>query len=229
MMRHFGPFSPSRLQVFLALGGVLATAGTVAAAVGWARPAVAACLVDTGMPSGGFGLDFAMDRAVNYAGEFTVTQDYTIESVMGWLSNGPASGAGAEIKVSLHADRGDVPGATLFSKNFEPSPWIPDPNDPNKWGGIATWQGVSDLNWTVKPGTYWASFAPQDPPMYGVSMGMMQGRAPKPLDHYAYTLDGVTWRPETDPALQSGFPAAASGLGLGIRVAGEPVHPMAMN
>lgn len=231
MMRHFGRFSSSRrFQVFLALGGVLAAAGTAAVTAGWARPAVAACLADTGVPTAGKGLLFWMDPAVHYAGEFTVNHESTIDSIMGWLSNGPASGAGAEIKVSLHADGGDVPGATLFSKNFEPTEWIPNPNGVNKWEGIASWQGVSNLNWTVKPGTYWTSFAPQEPTT-GASMGMMIGRAPRPLDHYAYTLDdGVgAWRPDTDPALSLGIPAAASGLALGIKVTGEPIHTMAMN
>ena len=60
---------------------------------------------------------------------------------------------------------------------------------------------------------------------------MMIGRAPRPLDHYAYTLDdGVgAWRPDTDPALSLGIPPAASGLALGIKVTGEPIHTMAMN
>lgn len=226
-MRHLRQFSPTRFQIAVALGGVVVAASTFAVAIGWARPAVAAaCIADTGVPSGGFGLNFGLHSKQNFAGEFTVSKSHTIDSIMGWLSNGPASPAGAEVRITLHADGGDVPGAVLFSKSFEPSPWVPDPNSVNKSEGIATWQGVSDLNWTIKPGSYWASFA-------GTNnfLGTMPGTAPMPLDRYAYTLDdGVgAWWPATDPALSSGYPAAASGLALGIRVAGEPINTMARN
>jgi hypothetical protein len=50
------------------------------------------------------------------------------------------------LDLSLYSDGGEVPGELLFrSTGFVNS-------------GNAAWQGISSLNWTVPPGTYWIGF-----------------------------------------------------------------------
>jgi hypothetical protein len=202
--------SPLRSHVILALGGILAIAATTVVAVGWAQPAAAACVVNTGTPGGGRGVNFSLDSRQHFAGEFTLTKSHIIDSIKGWLGSGPGSAAGGEVRITLHADGGDVPGKALFSRSFEPSVWVPDAN-PENWQGVSDWQGVSNLNWQVQSGTYWASFVPEN----GFS-GQMPGIAPRPLDHYASNLDGHGWEPVTNPA-----------VAVGIQITGEPIDTMA--
>jgi hypothetical protein len=77
--------------------------------------------------------------------EFDVTEPMTITRVDAWLL---VSHAGS-LDLALYSDGGEVPGELLFrSTGFVNS-------------GTAAWRGLSSLNWTVMPGTYWIGFEPQ--------------------------------------------------------------------
>lgn len=208
-MRHSDLFSLLNARRAIAAGGALAIAGVAVIAVAGAKPALAACIVDTGPGLTGGGVNFSLDSRQYFAGEFTVAKNSTIDNIMGWLGIG-RSNSGGSVRVSLHSDGGDVPGAALFSKSFTPDPnyiaFFPENPDPN-----IRWQGVSDLNWSVTAGTYWASFVPDQN-----FSGFMPGGAPMPLDHYASNNGFGGWQPNT-----------SSNLGLGIRVGGEPTSTMA--
>jgi hypothetical protein len=77
--------------------------------------------------------------------EFEVTEPVTITRIEGWML---VSLAG-NLDLSLYSDGGEVPGELLFrSTGFVNS-------------GNAAWRGISSLNWTVPPGTYWIGFEPR--------------------------------------------------------------------
>ena len=78
--------------------------------------------------------------------EFDVTPTTITERNNGWIL---AHRAGT-LNLSLYSDGGEVPGELLFrSTGFVNS------------GTTASWQGLSSLNWTVEPGTYWLGFEPR--------------------------------------------------------------------
>ena len=207
-MRHSDLFSLLNARLFVIAGGALAIAGAAVIVVGGVKPALAACIVDTGPGLTGGGVNFSLNSGQYFAGEFTVAKTSRIDSIMGWLGIG-RSNAGGDVRISLHADGGNVPGAELFSKSFTPDPnyvaFFPENPDPN-----IRWQGVSDLNWAVQAGTYWASFVPDRN-----FNGFMPGGAPRPLDHYASNDGFGGWEANTNPNLD-----------LGIRVGGEPTSTM---
>jgi len=77
--------------------------------------------------------------------EFEVTEPATITRIDAWML---VSRAGS-LDLSLYSDGGEVPGEVLFrSSGFVNS-------------GSAGWRGLSSLNWTVEPGTYWIGFEPR--------------------------------------------------------------------
>ena len=208
-MRHSDLFSSSRFRLVLAVGGTLAIAGAAVVTSGAMKPAIAGCLVNTGPSVGGTGTNYSFNSRQQFAGEFTVTKSSVITNIMGWFGIGQNSPPG-EVRISLHADGGNVPGATLYSQSFAPDPnWIsfhfgaePDPNP--------KWQGISDLNWTIQPGTYWASFAPDQ--NYS---GLMPGQVEKPMDNYAVN-QGSGWKPLDAP-------------GVGVQLSGDSFHSQSIS
>lgn len=166
-----------------------------------AAPAFSETLVDTGAG----GTEFVGSPALfgysdpgyfqYWAGEFTLMDAYTIESVSGWMG-GMAIGG---IDIKLYADGGEVPGAELFSQSFVAATYTFDPR----------WENFQGLNWNVGAGTYWVAFEPQPLDMYGsgFSTTMLVG-APSPLSGYAISNEG-----------SSGY-RTENGFTLGFRVEG---------
>lgn len=166
-----------------------------------AAPAFSETLVDTGAG----GTEFVGSPALfgysdpgyfqYWAGQFTLTNAYTIESVSGWMG-GMAIGG---IDIKLYADGGEVPGAELFSQSFVAATYTFAPR----------WENFQGLNWNVGAGTYWVAFEPQPLDMYGsgFSTTMLVG-APSPLSGYAISNE-----------VSSGY-RAENGSTLGFRVEG---------
>jgi len=128
-----------------------------------------------------------------FGGRFAVGNDYIINSVEGYFSDGDAlSGA---VVVALHAT-GAFPGAVLFSASLNIPGTLP-----------LDWHGVSGLSWAVGPGTYWVSFRP-DSSVHG----SMPGTAPSPMEEYA---QGGT------PGWFGFAPDNRDFLGVGVRIQAE--------
>lgn len=201
-MRHSELVSLLRSRLVIALGGTLAIAGATVIASGALKPAIAGCMVNTGPSVGGTGTHYSFNSGQQFSGEFTVTKSSVITGIMGWFGIAQNSPPG-EVRISLYSDGGSVPGSMLYSKSFAPDPnWISfhygAEQDPNP-----KWQGVSDLNWTIQPGTYWASFAPDQ--HYS---GFMPGQVERPMGNYAVNRGGG-WEPLDAP-------------GVGVQISGDP-------
>lgn len=159
--------------------GVISVAGLLHAA-----PAFSVTLVDTGAG----GTEFIGSPALfglsdpgyfqYWAGEFTLTNASTIQSVSGWMG-GMAIG-GMEVK--LYADGGNVPGAELFSQTFEMTTYTADPR----------WENFQGLNWNVAADTYWVAFEPLPMDEFGSGFNttMLVGAA-SPLSNYAIWNEGM--------------------------------------
>lgn len=94
--------------------------------------------------------------------EFDVTAAVTITRIDAWML---VSREGS-LDLSLYSDGGEVPGELLFrSTGFVSS-----------GNGGAEWRGLSSLNWTVAPGTYWIGFEPRS----REGMSRMGGALPSP-------------------------------------------------
>jgi len=150
-------------------------------------------IIDTGQPPdemGGHSLFW--DQWL--AGEFTLTEAYTITDVLGWMYNGEGSG---DVKVVIYGDGGDVPdGSVLYSYTSDLSLVLP--------AGHNDWAGAQGVSWYLEAGTYWAAFEiPESDVEYG-----MPSPAPSPLANYAYTSYGTWYNEHTN---------------FGIRISGEPV------
>lgn len=125
----------------------------------------AALIVDTGSNATGTPWNFVFNQY--FAGEFSITESYTLNSIEGFFSND--SGSLGDVTVSIHSDGGSIPGDVLNTGSVSMN--AADP---------LGWYGLSGLNWELASGTYWASFTPDD----NVS-GAFPGGAPNPLDEYA--------------------------------------------
>jgi PEP-CTERM motif len=79
------------------------------------------------------------------------------------------------VSFQLYTDGGDVPGTSLRSQDAFISPPIPlSQSNPFVAGpeNGGSWQGISGLNWSIQPGTYWAVFqVPSDSPFFWVTGG----------------------------------------------------------
>ena len=160
------------------------------------NPVHADMIIDTGEPpdvDGGTVLDVSQWLA----GEFTLTEAYTITDVLGWMNYDTPG----DVTVVIYGDGGDVPdGSELYSYTSDLSLVLPSDRH-NAWAGA---QGVS---WNLGPGTYWAAFEVSEiEPEYA-----MPTPAPSPLDNYAFTMDSTWHNEHTD---------------FGIRIYGVPVVPV---
>jgi PEP-CTERM motif-containing protein len=122
------------------------------------------------------------------AGQFSVSQNYIITSVLG----GIGSNAGGNLTLALYTDGvaaldpyagKPVPNSQLYSTNFfvPAIPFGTSPTDPYPW------QGVSGLSWSIAPGTYWLAFESRSAssPTSFDFYGGMNTEVPNPLDDYA--------------------------------------------
>ncbi len=136
-------------------------------------------LVDTGQPSDvNSGATLGTSWIGQWlAGEFTLTEAYTITDVVGWMFELTAG----EMTLAIYGDDGDLPDTTsaLFSTTFVAD--LPGENVP---GGTANaWVGGHGLDWDLGPGTYWAAF---EVPTGEDTWFALPDDAPSPLAHYAF-------------------------------------------
>jgi hypothetical protein len=136
----------------------------------------AAVLLDTGPgPSSGdaWFLD-SIHRGL--AGKFTTTQTWTIGSLEAWIKVDAAGPVRAAIY--NHDAASDLPGSVRFSQTFTPAT-----------SAAAGWQGVSGLNWSLPPGTYWVGLEVQAIGFQGI----LYYPAAHPLSRYAFYVMENPW------------------------------------
>jgi len=167
----------------------------------------AATIVDTGTPLVQLAVNtWAFGPSQYFAGGFTTTDSFVIQSIEGYFGATDFSGTGigsGTVDIAIHADGGNnAPGAVLFLATMSLA--VVDSLD---------WYGVFGLNQVLAPGTYWASFKP-----IGIG-GIMPGTAPNPLTEYA-TGTGF---PNFDYFWLPNAPNQRDNLALGVRINGDPV------
>jgi hypothetical protein len=151
------------------------TALLLALVAGVTQPAAAlVTVVDTGAGVENGGPTLANTTLVAFvAGQFTVADATTIDTIEGWLV---VSQAGS-IDFALLSDSSGHPGSVLFT-----TPVAAQNLNPH-------WESVAGLDWNVAPGTYWVAFEPESG-----FLGYMPGIVPMPLAHYAFaTAIPPTW------------------------------------
>jgi hypothetical protein len=155
-----------------------------------ANAASAALIIDTGQPPPFGGAVLSVNQSV--AGQFTLSQAYTVTDVVGWMHEWTAG----NMTVAIYGDGGAVPDTSseLYSHTFYAD--LPTVN-------TDAWIGAEGVSWNLGSGTYWAAFEVRTT---GADFGMPTP-APSPLANYAYKLSGV-W-------------AGTSDFDLGIRVYGD--------
>lgn len=139
--------------------------------------AQATLIVDTGQPPPTYYSGVSLYSGQSFAGQFTISQEYEVTSVQGWMGAAYYNGGGS-LTAAILTDTGGVPGTTLFSQDF---------TVPGYLSGAA-WNGPTGLNWDLPAGTYWVAFVPISCDEY------MPPNAPHPLALYAYNL-GAGWVP----------------------------------
>lgn len=163
------------------------------ATLAFATSSSADTIVDTGTPDGNPTTNWAFADWQYFAGEFSTSTSYVVQSVEGYFSN--FSGTAGQVTVGIHTDGGTKPGALLFSSSVDLAGDAP-----------LGWWGVS-VNQLLGPGTYWASFIPS-----ATVNGAMPGTAPNPLQEYA--LGNVNGWVDVSPDVYD-FVA------VGVRINGE--------
>lgn len=186
MLRDCAPVSFA-FMALLALGSI-ASAQTVIVDTGQ-PPSPAAQSISLCASSCGGGSTYQ-----NLAGQFTLTQSYSISSVQGYFG---ALGTGGSLAVVIRADNGGLPGASVYSQTYT----IPNTS-------AAGWQVFTFTNQPILAANtpYWLSFEPVvgSPILYGMPEG-----APNPLPLYS-VYNSLNSGPFTEV------------LGLGMRVSGTP-------
>lgn len=160
--------------------------------------ASAGTIVDTGANDNG--ASWSMSSWQWLAGQFSLSQAYTITDMEGYLwgsSNQYVRGNQLTVAV-YNNDNGTVPGTELFSKQFSV-------------GDATGWYGASGLNWSLDAGNYWASFEVRGGDNYD---GSLTGSALNPLGTEAY-YNG-----------NDGNWYAANTLNLAIRISGDAGAPV---
>lgn len=150
-------------------------------------------LVDTGTPSSGQ-LGYTVSSSQWLAAEFIVDQSVTITSIQGYFAlcfDGTDKGF-----INIYSDSGDLPDTSriLHSQNFTTS-------------GVKGWQGLTEINWSLDPGSYWVAFEVKEP---DTAIGGIGYNAPYPLINEAYNSFSKGW-------------VGNDGLNLGIRIITAPV------
>jgi hypothetical protein len=147
--------------------------GILCVCILFAGKSYASLIVDTGPGQGVGGV--VLDSEQWIAGQFNISDAYTISSVEGWLS-----GAGT-FTTALYTDNGaGVPEVELYSEQFL--------SETEAYG----WNGAYGLDWTLPSGTYWLAFEVR---AGDTGAGAMPQNAPLPLADYAFTGQG-SWQPD---------------------------------
>ena len=166
-------------------------------------------IIDTGTPDGTGSANligqyggYIYERSE--AGQFTLSQGYTITAVSGFMAN--------------YAGYGGTVDAVIYGSTLQDGS-VPVPDINNKfWSGTfsadspttSSWLGISGLDWNLGAGTYWLAFEPQGSTFYG----WMPTVAPNPLANYTTGINSGTSNYST-----AGVP------GVGIRIDGVASVP----
>jgi hypothetical protein len=175
-----------------------ATLTTMALTVLLANVAPAALIVDTG--SSGSGNQWVLGPGQWLAGQFSLTQNYSITEIQGLFGSIFGNGHDGEVKAVLHSDNGLVPGSELLSQTFTCSST-----------DHLTWQGPSGLNWSLTTGTYWLAFEVDSASLAYTGFAVF---ATNPLAHYAFAVAGLPTYYNYDD------------LRLSMRIYGTPSAPL---
>ncbi|MCA9432219.1 MAG: hypothetical protein KC940_17035, partial [Candidatus Omnitrophica bacterium] len=140
-----------------------------------AVPAGATLIVDTGQPPPSFS-GGTLYSGQWLAAEFTLSQEYSITGVEGWMWKN-FSGL---MTLAIYTDGGSTPGTELFSTVFTAD--LPMTGSAN-----AGWVGAHGLNWALGPGTYWAAFEVRTGQTADFAM---PNSPPNPLSGYAWKGSG---------------------------------------
>ena len=165
--------------------------------------ASAALIVDSGEPAD-VSTGFMVNSNEWWAGEFTLTQAYTVTDALGWM----ISAYGGNINVAIYGDGGNVPD--ISSLLYSQSSYVEDSE-----GLLKAWLGAQGVSWDLNPGTYWIAFGvlPNDSSEFALP-GFNQTNpapAPNPLDNYAFSNDGGQLWYNDDT------------LDFGVRIYAEPI------
>lgn len=167
-----------------------------------ANAAAQTLLVDTGQPTGTFGPLLCSTACgggstfQNLAGQFTLTDAYSISSVQAWIQ---APSTGGQLAVVIRSDSAGLPGASVYSQTY---------TVPNQT--TSGWETFMFSTQPVLQGDtpYWLSFEP----VVGSAISYdMTESAPNPLPQYALYN-----------SLNSGWFTEA--FGLGMRISGTPAQ-----
>jgi hypothetical protein len=153
--------------------------------------AQAVIIVDTG--SSLSGEPWTLNQTQWVAGEFSISQAYTITDLEGYLWGSSARDSGPTLTAAIYAGGNDTPaGTALFSNHFSV-------------GEQDGWYGASNQSWFLQTGTYWAAFEVRQGDTYD---GSLPGSAINPLGNEAFTDIIGGWHPYDD-------------LSLAIRISGN--------
>ena len=131
------------------------------------------------------------------AGRFTLTETTTVTGLEGWIYGWGPGSLTAAIRSNV-VGLPNLPGDSLFSVSFIVGDCILGACGP-------AWRGLSDLSWTLLPGTYWVSLEQRE----GLTFdgAMPSNGIPRPMDGYA------SWRPAPFGWVYETFP-------VGFRLSG---------
>lgn len=105
------------------------------------------------------------------AGQFTLTEETTLERIDAWLWTNQAG----TLNVVIRTDDNGLPSANIYSKSYN----LDATAD-------AAWIPFDDLGITFPAGTYWVSL---EPAIGGNYAGSLMNGAPHPLARYAFWLN----------------------------------------
>jgi hypothetical protein len=178
--------------MFITLRRVLAV---IAVSVFLAVPRLAGAvtIVDTGTPTTLTNFPYLGYEAW-LAGEFTITESYTITDIEGFLYDMDYYGD-VELTVAVYTDGGETPGAVLYTEEF----LIDTPGTytyPPTGSETMDWYGASGLSWDLSAGTYWVVFSSSIDSIFNYSA--MVSPPPDPLDNYAWYENSMdVWHAHT--------------------------------
>jgi hypothetical protein len=165
-----------RLLAGLAMLGVVASAHAMYVVDTGSGPDI----IDT--PQG-----LLLEDGARFAGEFSISEAYTISSIEWWgqITNTSTSG-GDPLRAVIYADGGDVPGSQLFATTFGTTAVGGGGDFPSHWFG------VSGLDWLLDAGTYWVALEHLElTPV--INPGTLVPPAADPLDNYAHADFTGSW------------------------------------
>ena len=142
---------------------------------------------------------FLFDRSQQLAGKFIIEQSSRVFSIEGFMIS-DLNQPNLDYTISIYRDGGAIPDVNnqvFFQKRFSPLIY----NDGYQWDGL------SNLDFILDPGSYWVGFEPGD------FSGFIAAPGPNPLEDHAFRLH--TGGPFDDIYLNSSTPL------LSVRIGGE--------